>query len=303
MSRENISFKTSDNVTLRGWFYKNAKAQTPLPCLVMAHGLACLKEFDLDTFAEYFVAHLDISCLVYDHRGFGESDTKDGQPRQEIIPAQQTSDYSDAITYAQSRSDVNENKIGIWGSSLSGGHALWVGAVDRRVKAVLSQVPIVDGWRNMDCLMRPDAMGALNESFQKDRLARADGKDATTIPVVDIDPLKPSVLPTPDSFKFYNHWAQQSSWENKVTLKSVEAFRAYEPAAHISHIAPTPLLMTIAQEDVVTPTSLALEAYSKALEPKTIHFLPDGHFDAYSGPNFSKNASFQAQFLKDHLCV
>lgn len=91
---------------------------------------------DLDTFAEYFVSKLQLACLVYDNRCFGASD---GQPRQEINPFHQQSDYSDAITFAQSLSEVNPEKIGIWGSSYSGGHVLWVGAGDRRVKAVLSQ--------------------------------------------------------------------------------------------------------------------------------------------------------------------
>ena len=80
---------------------------------------------------------MSISCLVYDNRNFGDSD---GEPRHEIIPSLQQSDYSDAITYAQSLDEVNADKIGIWGSSYSGGHVLLVGAVDRRVKAVLSQV-------------------------------------------------------------------------------------------------------------------------------------------------------------------
>jgi cephalosporin-C deacetylase-like acetyl esterase len=167
MPREDISFKTSDNVTLRGWFYKPEGINGgKRPCLVMAHGFSALKEMDLDMFAEHFTSELSLSCLVYDNRGFGDSDTKDGQPRYEIIPAQQTSDYSDAITYAQSRSDVDPNKIGIWGSSYSGGHVLWVGAVDKRVKAVLCQVPCVDGWTNFHRLIRPDFIGGLNQMFQ-----------------------------------------------------------------------------------------------------------------------------------------
>ncbi|KAJ5605997.1 Esterase/lipase [Penicillium lagena] len=302
MSSENISFQTSDDVSLRGWFYKPKEAKSPLPCLVMAHGFSALKEMDLNTFAEYFVAHLNLACLVYDNRGFGESDTKAGQPRQEILPAQQTSDYSDAITYAQSRSDVNENRIGIWGSSYSGGHVLWVGAVDRRVKVVLSQAAMVDGWRNFHRLIRPDFVGGVNELFQKDRLARAAGEAAATIPVVDADPLKFSALPTPDSYEFFNGWAKKITWENRVTVKSIEALREYSPSAHISHISPTPLLMTVARNDVITPTDLALEAYSCALEPKKLHVLPGGHYDAYSGPNFDQNVSLQAQFLQEHLC-
>ena len=167
MPHEDISFKTSDNVTLRGWFYKpQGNASGKLPCLVMAHGFSALKEMDLNTFAEHFTSKLALTCLVYDNRGFGDSDTKEGQPRQEIIPAQQTSDYSDAITYAQSRPEVDPSKIGIWGSSYSGGHVLWVGAVDKRVKAVLCQVPCVDGWTNFHRLIRPDFVGGLNQLFQ-----------------------------------------------------------------------------------------------------------------------------------------
>jgi fermentation-respiration switch protein FrsA (DUF1100 family) len=70
----------------------------------------------------------------------------------------------------------------------------------------------------------------------------------------------------------------------------------------ISRISPTPLLMTVAQNDVLTPTDIALEAYSRAREPKQIHIIPGGHFDGYSGPNFERNAGTQAQFLRDHLC-
>jgi cephalosporin-C deacetylase-like acetyl esterase len=140
MPFKDIEFKTADDVTLRGWFVTPASFQGKLPCLVMAHGWTALKEMDLNTFAEYFTSNLPISCLVYDNRGFGDSDQRPDQPRHEIIPQLQQSDYSDAITYASSLPDVDPNRIGIWGSSYSGGHVLYVGAVDRRVKAVLSQV-------------------------------------------------------------------------------------------------------------------------------------------------------------------
>lgn len=83
---------------------------------------------------------------------------------------------------------------------------------------------------------------------------------------------------------------------------SIEAFREYLPSAHIQHISPTPLLMTVADNDVLTPTDLALEAYSRALEPKRLHLLPGGHFEAYSGPNFEKNAKVQTEFLQTYLC-
>lgn len=62
---------------------------------------------------------------------------------------------------------MNKDKIGIWGSSYSGGHVLWVGAVDKRVKAVLSQMPMVNGWENFHRLIRPDFVGSMNQVFQE----------------------------------------------------------------------------------------------------------------------------------------
>jgi fermentation-respiration switch protein FrsA (DUF1100 family) len=60
--------------------------------------------------------------------------------------------------------------------------------------------------------------------------------------------------------------------------------------------------MTVAENDVLTPTDLALEAYSRAREPKRLHIIPGGHFDGYSGYNFERNSKVQTEFLKQHLC-
>ncbi len=148
MGRQNIEFKTSDGITLRGWFYSlDNTSNNKLPTLVLADGFTALKEMTLDFYAESFTSALPMNCLIYDHRGFGESDHMPGQPRGELVPNLQISDYSDAITYAATRSEVDPDKIGIWGTSYSGGHVLTVAAIERRVKVVLSQGPCVSGWR------------------------------------------------------------------------------------------------------------------------------------------------------------
>ncbi|RMZ37052.1 hypothetical protein CA14_006298 [Aspergillus flavus] len=167
----------------------------------MAHGFSALKEMDLDAFAAHFVSKLPLSCLVYDNRGFGDIDTKD-QPRHEILPAQQISDYSDAITYAQSRSDVDSHKIGVWGSSYSGGHVLWLGAVDKRVKAVLSQ-------------------GGSESAISRYRLARAAGKPPGMLPVVNADVHGPSALPTPNSYDFFMNWAKKKAFLRALEPKQL----------------------------------------------------------------------------------
>jgi hypothetical protein len=52
-----------------------------------------------------------------------------------------------------------------------------------------------------------------------DRIARAAGEKAATIPVVAKDPSTPSALPTPDSYKFFSEWEAKSAWKNEVTLR------------------------------------------------------------------------------------
>jgi hypothetical protein len=56
-------------------------------------------------------------------------------------------DYRHVISYARTLADVDPQRIGIWGTSYSGGHVLVLGAVDRRVKAVVSQVPATIGFK------------------------------------------------------------------------------------------------------------------------------------------------------------
>ena len=60
----------------------------------------------LDDYAEVF-CDAGLACVVYDNRGFGASDAAPGKPRQEIDPWEQIRDYQHAITYAQTRPEVD----------------------------------------------------------------------------------------------------------------------------------------------------------------------------------------------------
>jgi fermentation-respiration switch protein FrsA (DUF1100 family) len=136
MSRREIEFD-AEGVTLRGWFYPAEGVSSSAPAVVMAHGFSAVKEMYLDRFAEVFAA-AGLNALVFDNRNFGASD---GEPRQEIDPWAQVRDYRDAITYASTLPDVDASRIGIWGSSYSGGHVLVVAGVEGKPPAM---VPVVD---------------------------------------------------------------------------------------------------------------------------------------------------------------
>jgi uncharacterized protein len=278
MAPRDIEFD-AEGVTLRGWFYSGEGASGRAPTVVMAHGFSAVKEMYLDAFAEVF-ASAGLNVLVFDNRGFGASD---GHPRQEIDPWAQVRDYRHAITYASTLDEVDPNRVGIWGSSYSGGHVLVVGAIDRRVRAVVSQVPLVSGSANLRELVRADFRAGFREMFDADRLARYRGDPPAMVPVVAEDPLAPSALPTPDSWTWFTETAKTRApaWRNEVTVRTVEMLGEYEPETYLPRISPTPLLMLVAETDHLTPAHLAIDAYERARQPKELVILPGGHFDAY----------------------
>lgn len=252
----------------------------------------------LDRFAERFCA-AGLAAVVFDNRNFGSSD---GTPRQEIDPWAQVRDYRHAITWARMQSEVDPQRIGVWGSSYSGGHALVVGAIDRRVKCVVSQVPLISGYRNFQRLVRADFLGGLRAQFDADREARFRGAPPATVPVVAADPLSPAALPTADSYRWFSETARERapSWRNEVTLRTLEMVMEYEPGSYAAKISPTPLMMVIALGDHLAMADEALRVFNEALEPKRLITLAGGHFDAYVS-DFEAAANPARDWFVSHL--
>ncbi|AKU09820.1 alpha/beta hydrolase [Haloferax gibbonsii] len=295
--REDIEFEAEGD-TLRGWLYTPDEYDGPVPTVVMAHGFSAVKEMYLDKYGEAF-SEAGLGALVFDNRNFGESD---GEPRYEIDPWQQVRDYRHAITYAITRDEVDGDRIGVWGSSYSGGHALTVGALENRVSAVVSQVPVTDGYHNVRRLVRADIMGQFQDQFDQDRLARFQGEDPAMVPVVSEDLMGDAALPTQDSYEWFTETKEERApnWENQVTLKTVEMLSEYSPIDYIHRISPTPMLMIIAEGDHLAVADKAFEAYEEALEPKKLVTLDGGHFGAYV-EEFETSSGAARDWFVEHL--
>lgn len=88
-----------------------------------------------------------------------------------------------------------------------------------------------------------------------------------------------------------------------MTLRSMEALRAYAPHQFIEYVSPAPLLMVVADRDILTATDLALKAFAKASEPTELLLLHGGHFDAYGEANSEIMVKRQIEFLHKNLCT
>ena len=63
-----------------------------------------------------------------------------------VNPWRQTRDQIAALDWLAAQPEVDPSRLGVWGSSYSGGQAIVLGAVDDRVRAIVANVPFVGGF-------------------------------------------------------------------------------------------------------------------------------------------------------------
>jgi len=235
--------------------------------------------------------------LVHDHRGFGASD---GVPRQDVDPWRQIADWRRAISYLETLDVVDPKRIGLWGTSYAGGHAIVLGATDRRLRGVVAQVPTISGYEQGQRRIAPENVAAIEETFADDDRAQLAGNAPRRQAIVGADTAVPAAYRAKDAIEFYLQPLGSAAWENDVTVRSTRAARMYELGHWIARVSPTPLLMVVATHDAVTLTDLGLAAYERALEPKRLVTISGGHFDPYVS-QFAVSSAAAIDWFKQHL--
>lgn len=269
--------------TLRGWFYEPDEPR-PWPVVVMAHGFSGVKEQRLDAFADVF-AEKGMSVCVFDFPNLGASG---GEPRGDIDPAEQINAFRTAIEWAGARDGVDSERIGIWGTSYSGGHVLSLVSSSENIKCAVAQVPFVGP--PMDEIPAP-----LEAMFASER-ERTSGSPSM-VPVVG-DGF--AALPTPDAKAWAEAFAPLApSWKNEVTLASVDRLLHYQPAEKIEDSS-VPLLVVLALNDSLIPATMVRSVYERAGGAKRLVEIESGHFDVYLD-RFDEAAEPEADWLAKYL--
>jgi uncharacterized protein len=269
---------------------EGAAPDAKLPGIVLGHGFG-LGKTSLVQQGEHFAA-AGFAALAIDYRYFGESE---GEPREKNFPLDKVEDYRNAISYLQSRPEVDEDRIGIWGTSFSGGTVLHVAGVDRRVKAVVAQVPVSDGRRWLQILRNPSQWEELLDELEADRRSRFAGQPTGTIPSIGMSGER-AVLP----------WkgARDASMTASVpmALESLEKVAEWRPLAFTREIAPRPVLVIAGRGyDAIHPYSMALEVHDALQEPKQLTVLPFEGMAFYGGPGLEASLVEATTFYRTHL--
>ncbi|MBN9754760.1 peptidase S15 [Pseudonocardia sp. Ae406_Ps2] len=293
--REDVEFVADDGTVLRAWLHL-PDGPGPHSAISMAHGYAGTRHHGIERFAEAFAAD-GHAVLLHDHRGFGASG---GVPRQDVDPWTQIADWRRALSFLESRPEVDAGRLGLWGTSYAGGHALVLGATDPRLRAVVAQVPTISGAEQTRRRVRPEDLPAFHAGLLDDERARAAGRPVARRAIVSTDPDTPASYRAPDAVAFYLQDVPAGVWANEVTVRSTLAATTYEPGVYVDRVSPTPLLMVVATDDTVTLTDTALAAYERAREPKRLVLVPGGHFDPYLA-GFDAACGAARTWFADHL--
>ncbi|MGC5009643.1 alpha/beta hydrolase [Streptosporangium sp. DT93] len=286
----------SEGVDCAGTLFMPADTTGPLPGLVMGNGFANVRRMYLPAYAAAFAA-AGMSVLTVDYRYLGESG---GRPRQQVLPEAQCDDLRNALTWLSERPEVDAGRMGLWGTSFGGGHAMRVAALDRRVAAVVAQVPAIGLWRYFR-RNEPAVRERFLASALADRLAYARTGEPRPLAITAEEGIE-SIL-GPDGLDWHRrNEREHDTFHNWITGHSLDRIVPYDPGAFVEDISPVPLLMILMDADTTTPSEVAREVYDRAKEPKQLLELVGGHYDVYDLPSV-REACVDATigFLVEHL--
>lgn len=140
-----------------------------LPAVLLCHGWGGTKFHLNPIYPDRFLA-VGFVCLTFDYRGWGESDSKlvhlGGSPltepgtaeakvrviREVIDPLDELRDICSALDYLGGEPAIDQQRIGIWGSSFGAGLAVQTAATDERIRALVAQIGSYGSPRSEDFL-------------------------------------------------------------------------------------------------------------------------------------------------------
>jgi dienelactone hydrolase len=290
-TEEKTSFQ-SKGVKCVANLYKPSNTTEPVPIIVLAHGLGCVKEMRLDAFAKRF-AQANYAVFLFDYRFFGESE---GTPRQVLDIQCQLEDWKNAIDHVKNLSDksIDTSKVILFGSSFSGGHVLQL-CSECDVVAGVAQCPFSSGVASTLALGMMSLI-KISPSVILDtiKLYVAPKSNPTLVKLAG-QPRSAALMPVPDYESYLLIVPESSTWRESVGARIGFTLPFYKPGACVKKSG-CPLYMSICKKDTIAPAKQTLN-YAKAASKVEYKEYNCGHFDIYVGQDFEEAVEDYIQFL------
>jgi pimeloyl-ACP methyl ester carboxylesterase len=236
-----------------------------------------------------------LAVFLFDYRYFGDSD---GHPRHIINHVSQLQDWKAAVTHVRGLSEVDSDRLALFGSSFSGGHVIVTASRDPGISAVVAQVPFVDAWSSMGKMNPLDVVKAMLFGV-RDLFRMLMGREPLYVPIVG-DPGTYAFMNTPDARPGYLALVPAaSSWENKAAARLALTIGSYRPVK-AAHRVSCPALILLAEEESLISVRMTERTVEKMPRGELVR-LPCGHFDPYVGKRFEEVVAIESEFLVKHL--
>jgi fermentation-respiration switch protein FrsA (DUF1100 family) len=302
MRRIDIEF-ASEGTTCRGWLFV-PDGEGPFPAVALAGGWCYVRELVMPYYARAF-AEAGLAALVFDYRNLGVSD---GEPRQHLDPRGQIRDYRNALSFLERRADIDADRLAVWGISYSGGHALILGATDPRVKCLVSQIPVVDGYENMRRAHGSIGYRRLWQTIIEDRALRYDKPgERLHIPHATAEPAEDlGTWPFPETYHTFKALQETEAplYQNRSTVESVDLLLEYDVLPFARRIYDTPSLMIVAEADDLTLWDLEIGVFNviPTMKKKLVTLPHTTHMTLYSDQaKLAAAAAHATSWLAEHL--
>ncbi len=286
VDHQKVSFKNRYGITLAADLYlPKDRGDHKLAALAVSGPFGAVKEQASGLWAQ-IMAERGYAALAFDPSYTGESS---GEPRNVASPDINTEDFSAAVDYLGVLPSVDRQRIGIIGICGFGGMGLNAAAVDKRIKAVVSDV-MYDMSRNYakglgDSLSK-EQRNQMLEELGLQRWADAEKGAPATAPRALPEVLDADAHPiVKEFFEYYRtprgfHPNSVNSNGGTWTATTPISFMNMPLLTYIGEIAPRPILL-IAGENAHS-RYFSEDAYKAAAEPKELVVVKNAnHVDLY----------------------
>ena len=171
VNHQKVTFQNRYGITLAADLYIPKQNSGKMAAIAVSGPFGAVKEQASGLYAQT-MAERGFLTLAFDPSFTGESG---GQPRNVASPDINTEDFSAAVDYLTTRSDVDADRIGIIGICGFGGMGINAAAMDTRIKATvastmydMSRVTANGYFDSMDADARYELRSKLNEQRTKD---------------------------------------------------------------------------------------------------------------------------------------
>ncbi|KAJ5100195.1 DltD N-terminal domain protein [Penicillium angulare] len=290
---ESVSFTTLDRLNLRGTLYP---AVSRGPAIIMTPGFNCVTSMlGLPDVAAEF-QRKKYTTLLYDPRNIGSSE---GQPRNDIDPVLQASDYSDAVTFLSSHALVDPSRIYIWGMSFSAAVALCTAAVDKRIRGVVAVAPLTD------FTLTSDKRAKVLARCMQDRASQVAGNEPFYLPTMTSSGENPAGFGSGIDREQYSKVVEAGKeiargHVNRTTIQTYYKMIMWQPFSLWEIVTPTPVLFVVPELDQLSPPERQKHHFTKMGEPKKL-FVQEGvgHMEITEGSHLPSLVQVMVKFLED----